>query len=148
MARGLARARVSGTLIAIILIAVTLSRLSIFTAQVDIDGEVSRVLRDLEYLSSRGVDVRGLVERLNEALELYQRGDVGGALSAIKEVEARASTLKGTAEAVYMASTAYRYGVAAALLSTPALVYLLLPRIYLLLWYRSRRRWSVRRVGK
>ena len=29
------------------------------------------------------------------------------------------------------------------LLSIPVLVYLLLPRVYLLLWYRSRRDWMV-----
>lgn len=117
-------------------------------SQPSIDDEVSAVMRDLEYLSSRGVNVSDLVDRLNHALELYQRGDVDGALNIIRDLRARISDLMGTADSVYLMLNIYRYGSAAAVLSTPLLVYLLLPRIYLILWYRSRRRWLVRRVKK
>lgn len=96
-------------------------------------------------LSKRGVDVSDVVHRLDRALRLARQGDVEDASRVLDEAEALLSQLSGQASSTLLKARLEKYLAAAALASLPVLTYLLLPRLYLKIWYRSRRRWVVER---
>ncbi len=88
---------------------------------------------------------------LDRAVDLASRGNYAEASVIVDSVRGNVSLLMGEAERIYLYNSIYRYGLAALILSLPLLVYLFLPRLYLMLWFRSRRRWVVRvvrRAGK
>lgn len=119
--------------------------------QQDLDASVGSIVKDLEYLDSRYVNISGLVADLDRAVDLASRGNYSEAIAIINSVRGNVSLLMGTADRVYLYNSIARYGSAAAVLSLPLIVYFFLPRLYLALWFRSRRRWVVRvrrRAGK
>lgn len=112
--------------------------------QQDLDASVGSIVKDLEYLDSRYVNISSLVADLDRAVDLASRGNYSEAIAIINSVRGNVSLLMGDADRVYLYNSIARYGSAAAVLSLPLIVYFFLPRLYLALWFRSRRRWIVR----
>jgi len=102
-----------------------------------------RVLEKLQVLSEKGVNVSKLVEELNEALDLAQAGDLESAKSKLASVEDEVSRLEAEADRYYAVSTAVKYAKVVGLLLIPVAFFFLFPRVYLYIWFRSRRRWVV-----
>jgi len=110
----------------------------------NIDKEVSDVVRDLEYLYGRGIDVSNLTESLNKLIINWSRDPNNTYyLIQLQKIRSEIDSLKKNAESIYLSSMITRYLVAGLILSVPAVVYFALPRLYLFLWFRSRRRWIV-----
>ncbi len=107
------------------------------------DERVSRLVEDLGVLRERGVDVSGLVAELNRAISLAERGDWSGAYEELSRLESRVSQLMEETEGAETMLAIKKYAEAALLLLVPVVVYIALPRVYLLLWYRARRDWVV-----
>jgi hypothetical protein len=104
---------------------------------------LSEVVRTLEELSSRFVDVGGAVEYLDQLLKACSRGDVGGASSIYSKLAETLGHLREYSRTRFWEVMAYRATYTAALVLVPILTYVLLPRAYLYLWYLARRSWTV-----
>jgi hypothetical protein len=102
------------------------------------------LLKRLQVLSRKGMNVTGLVNELNKTMGLIQDGKIDSARIKLKEIEAKVSILEEKADTYYVWNTIYKYTEIASILSIPPLFYLLFPRIYLYLWFKLRKRWIVR----
>jgi hypothetical protein len=108
-----------------------------------LDDVVGSLVRDLEELKRSRVDVSGLVASLDEAVRLWESGDVEGASRVLESVRFEVERLKGEAPRVYALHVARVTLTVLALLAIPPLFYMLFPRLYLRLWFNSRRGWVV-----
>ncbi len=135
--------------IIILLLSITLFHQMIFhvysiDSMSEIDSLVSSIMKDLEYLESREVNVSSLIHRVNEDIKGLEK-DPGNA-TYIKDLESirdEIKALKSDAENIYIINNIIRYSTAVGIGLVPVAVYILLPRIYLYIWYRTRRRWIV-----
>ncbi|MEM4831531.1 MAG: hypothetical protein QW780_05975 [Sulfolobales archaeon] len=94
-------------------------------------------------LSLRGVETSEVEDLLASAIESIESGDYDRALKLMAEVERCLFVLEREAGPIALTKSLVKYGTAAILLSIPLLVYLLLPRLYIYLWYETRRNWVV-----
>jgi hypothetical protein len=105
------------------------------------------VYKDVVELGKLGIDVSGLVSKLSVALDLISDGSpdsLSKAESLINDVRSEVYRLKSEANYYIMYRSLYKYLVVAVLVLIPLAIYYLLPRIYLIIWFRLRRRWVVR----
>lgn len=109
----------------------------------DVDRLAGSIVDKLGELQRRGVNVTVYVERVNEALKEAERGDYSGALSALQGLSAEVDEALAATEGAPLRLAVVKAVKVGILLSIPLLVYLLLPRVYLHLWYLSRREWVV-----
>ncbi|MFN3268655.1 MAG: hypothetical protein ACK416_05300 [Zestosphaera sp.] len=115
----------------------------VLLAQEDVLAGVELLMRDLEYLSSRGVDVESVVDLLNKAIDEYVSGDVEKASAYLDEARKIVDVLKAGAESTYSAIVVAKTLTVVGLVLIPVIVYFMLPRLYLYLWFRLRRKWVV-----
>jgi len=110
----------------------------------EIDSLVSTIMKDLEYLESREVNVSSLIQRVNEDIKGLEK-DPGNAtyIKDLESIREEIKALKSDAENIYIINNIIRYSTAVGIGLVPIAVYILLPRIYLYIWYRTRRRWIV-----
>jgi len=110
----------------------------------EIDSLVSTIMKDLEYLESREVNVSSLIHRVNEDIKGLEK-DPGNAtyIKDLESIREEIKALKSDAENIYIINNIIRYSTAVGIGLVPVAVYILLPRIYLYIWYRTRRRWIV-----
>jgi len=108
-----------------------------------LDDRVSPIIKDLEYLSSRGVDVSNVTRSLDAAIRLYEANRTSEAMSLLDNVSSGVQSLKATAEEVYLRKAVARYSLAALVLSLPLVAYLAIPRVYVYVWFRLHRGWLV-----
>jgi|UniRef100_A0A7J3SL12 hypothetical protein len=114
-------------------------------SQEEVQDPFPEVLAKLTYLNSMGVNVTSLVDDLNEALMLYQKGNISQAMSILNEVNATASSLLSRADETHFRQLFEKYTEAALLLSIPLIIYVALPRAYAYFWYNSRKNWRVKK---
>lgn len=113
-------------------------------AQEGVLGEIESMMKDLEYLHSRGVDVERVVDLLNKAISEYVSGDVTAARTYLEEAKKVVESLKIEAEPTHARIIAVKTVIVACLVSIPLMIYFILPRLYLYLWFRFRKKWVVR----
>lgn len=113
-------------------------------AQENIPREVEVLMRDLEYLHSKGVNVDEVVDLLNKALDEYGKNNTQRALEYFKEAKQRINSLKAEAQYTYMTVLITKALTVVSLISIPLLLYLLLPKVYLYIWFKLHRNWIVR----
>ena len=92
-------------------------------------------------LALKGINVSQYVTILNNALQLLEENRSEEAMELMNSIEADLSELESIAGNIVLSQTLIKYATAAAILSLPVLVYLLLPRLYVYIWFKSRRRW-------
>ena len=98
-------------------------------------------------LSEVGVNVTPVVHELRRALTLIDEGDnhsLAEASLILRNASMEVSVLEAEAPRIKLINELSLYGTVAALASIPILIYFLLPKAYLLYWFRTRRRWLVR----
>lgn len=110
---------------------------------VEVKEKFVRTYVEVAKLGREGVDVKPLVQRLKEALEKINEGKVDDAGRILNDVSERLVTLKNEAPRILMMNSLEKYVSVAAILSIPLLTYFLLPRVYLELWFKARRKWVV-----
>ena len=96
-------------------------------------------------LGKSGINVSSVVDLLNRVEDRLGSGDLTGASNLLDEAESMVSRLEESSGDILFWMNIYRYGAAAILISIPILAYIFIPRLYLMLWFRLRRRWLVRR---
>ncbi|MEM0015073.1 MAG: hypothetical protein QXX81_07540 [Zestosphaera sp.] len=94
-------------------------------------------------LGRKGIDVSQYVEALDEVLELLKVGDISRAEEIMDSISTNLSSVESKVGEILLVNNLKRYGTALTLLITPLLTYLLLPRVYIYLWFRSRRKWVI-----
>ena len=113
----------------------------------DVMGDFLVVYKDVVELGRLGIDVSGLVSKLSVALDLISDGSpdsLSKAESLINDVRSEVYRLKSEANYYVMYRSLYKYSIIAVLVLIPLAIYYLLPRIYLIIWFRLRRRWVVK----
>jgi hypothetical protein len=110
----------------------------------DFDSEVSVLVEEAGRLYSKGVDVAVVIEKLDNAIALYESGRVDEAYAALSEARSMIMDLSSIADRVYYYNTMVKAVTVAVLAVIPIAIYLLLPRIYLYVWFKTRRKWIVR----
>ncbi len=111
----------------------------------DVEARVVSLYEEAYKLAKRGIDVEEVVHMLDQALKLARQGDTGEAQRLLEEASRRLDTLSSQADSILLRARLEKYLTVAVLASIPVATYLLLPRLYLRLWYRSRKRWVVER---
>lgn len=92
-------------------------------------------------LALKGIDVHQYVSALNEALQLLESNKSGEAVELMNRIDSDLRELESRAGNIVFTKTLSKYATATAILSLPVIVYFLLPRLYIYVWFRSRRRW-------
>lgn len=110
----------------------------------DFDSEVGVLVEEAGRLYSKGVDVAVVIEKLDNAIALYESGRVDEAYAALSEARSMIMDLSSVADQVYYYNTMVKAVTVAVLAVIPIAIYLLLPRIYLYVWFKTRRKWIVR----
>lgn len=125
------------------LLFITLSTTQITLTQSDIYRDIEDLVDDIEYLSSRGVDVSQVIRILNEAHELIVENRLDEAKILVDNAKNTISQLHRESNVVYQKIILEKVLKITSFASLPFIVYFTLPRIYLYLWYRPRRKWLV-----
>lgn len=107
------------------------------------DQRVGQIVERLSRLRSMGGNITSLIEEVNKAIQLAENGDIDSANRILDRVEANITSLEPVVEHEYKIQTVEKYGIVAFLLILPLIVYIGLPRLYLALWFRLRRKWIV-----
>ncbi len=98
-------------------------------------------------LSKKGVNVSSLVSMLKKAHEYIEKGDYSRADSILDNVEKEIDRLESIADNLMYSNIVTRIVYAVLILSIPVLFYILFPRLYLFLWYKTRAKWVVKKHG-
>lgn len=109
--------------------------------------ELLSVYGELVRLSRLGVNVDDLVEDLSAALELINDGSsesLARARSILEDVRRRLEAVRSRASYEVAYRSLVKYSSVAVLAMIPLATYYLLPRVYLRIWFRARRRWVVK----
>ncbi|MEM4596832.1 MAG: hypothetical protein QXG54_06025 [Desulfurococcaceae archaeon] len=125
-------------LIALFMLAIQLE------AENSVLNEIENLMSELEYLHSKGLCVNDVVDLLNKAIKEYSRGNTQSAIAYLEEAKQRVVYLKPVAERVYLEILITRGLTVAILASIPLLIYFVLPRVYLYVWFKLHRRWIIR----
>jgi hypothetical protein len=110
----------------------------------DVDIRIAGILDKAKNLYMKGVNVTDVVKKLDEVVELYERGDIDRAREILNDTEVEVLELEKIADNVYRSIVISKAITIAFLVSIPVAVYYFLPRVYLYIWFKLRRRWLVR----
>jgi hypothetical protein len=110
----------------------------------DVDIRIADILDKAKNLYMKGVNVTDVVKKLDEVVELYERGDIDRARDILNDTEVEVLELEKIADNVYRSIVISKAITIAFLVSIPVAVYYFLPRVYLYIWFKLRRRWLVR----
>jgi hypothetical protein len=110
----------------------------------DVDIRIAGILDKAKNLYMKGVNVTDVVKKLDEVVELYERGDIDRARDILNDTEVEVLELEKIADNVYRSIVISKAITIAFLVSIPVAVYYFLPRVYLYIWFKLRRKWLVR----
>lgn len=95
-------------------------------------------------LGREGVDVSRVVKELSELHSVMERNDSVYVDVLLKQLRLEVENLKARAPTILFYKNAVKISTAILLAAIPIALYLLLPPLYLHIWFRTRRRWVVR----
>ena len=133
------------TCLALLVLALLHCTLPLVSASSELDSEVGDLVERAGDLYSKGLDVSVIIEKLNSAVVLSEEGSVEEARGVLSEVRSLVEDMSTVADSVYFTNTLIKGVTVAVLAAIPVLVYTLLPRVYLYLWFKSRKKWLVLR---
>ena len=111
----------------------------------DFDSEISVLVEKAGELYSKGLNITVVLGKLNRAIALYEEGDVEDANMLLSEVNSLIGDMRALADRVYLVNMVIKVVTVLVLAVIPLAVYFLLPRIYLYVWYKTRRKWILSR---
>jgi len=111
----------------------------------DFDSEISVLVEKAGELYSKGLNITVVLGKLNRAIALYEEGDVEDANMLLSEVNSLIGDMRALADRVYLVNMVIKVVTILVLAVIPLAVYFLLPRIYLYVWYKTRRKWILSR---
>lgn len=128
-----------------LLMLATVSLSMLYTAySEDFDARIVEYVERIAELEAKHVDARNVVDKLNEAVKAFEQGDHARAGLILSEVDTMLADLEEGSQQAYLLHTASKAASVAVLALIPLLVYTLLPRAYIYLWFKTRRKWVVR----
>jgi len=133
------------TCLTLVVLIFSLCALPIVSASSDLDGEVGDLVERASELYSKGLDISVIIEKLNSAIVSYEEGDVNESNRLLGEARSLIENMGTIADNVYFTNIVLKAITVGVLATIPVLVYVLLPRLYLYLWYKSRKKWIVSR---
>lgn len=133
----------ASTLAISVLLLVMLMAPTISAQQDNVYKEFLELYERTAKLAKQGIDVSSIVDKLGKALEMINSGRVDEASSLLSEVREQVRTLEDATPRIVFVNNLVKWSIVALLASIPILLYFLLPRLYLYLWYRARRKWVV-----
>jgi len=113
----------------------------------DVEKEFLSIYKELVELSTLGIDVSDLIKELSVILELMDDGSnesITKAESLLKDIRTRLEILKSKASYEILYVNLIKYSSITLLALIPVATYLLLPRVYLKVWFKVRKRWVIR----
>lgn len=111
----------------------------------DFDSEIGVLVEKAGELYSKGLNITVVLGKLNRAIALYEEGDVEDANMLLSEVNSLIGDMRALADRVYLVNMVIKIVTVLVLAVIPLAVYFLLPRIYLYVWYKTRRKWILSR---
>ncbi len=118
------------------------------TSYEEVWGKFTELFRYVEELSSEGMNVSLIVSELNDVLTLIEENTTESltkAMDRLRDIELEVSELRGELPSFKFWRDVTLVTKVAILASIPILTYLLLPRVYISLWLKYRRRWVVKK---
>ncbi|MEM4498546.1 MAG: hypothetical protein QXH57_00320 [Sulfolobales archaeon] len=112
-----------------------------------VEKEFLSIYKELVELSTLGIDVSDLIKELSVILELMDDGSnesITKAESLLKDIRTRLEILKSKASYEILYVNLIKYSSITLLALIPVATYLLLPRVYLKVWFKVRKRWVIR----
>ncbi len=97
-------------------------------------------------LGRQGIDVSEITHNLSQALSLISKGDdrsLEEASQILSHVRDEITRIDENKWRILLINDATKYSLVALILSVPVLTYFLLPRAYVIVWFKTRRRWVV-----
>ena len=110
----------------------------------DAYGEFIKVYIDVVKLAEKGLDVTHLVEELKKAHYLLLNNETSEASLLLSSIKDEVKKLENNAPSLILYMNASKALLVALLASMPLIVYILLPRLYLYLWFKTRRKWVIK----
>jgi len=110
-----------------------------------LDSEIGDLVERAGDLYSKGLDVNIIIEKLNNAVVLSEQGSIEEAKKVLSEVRSLIVDMNAVADSIYFTNILIKGVTVASLVAIPVLVYTLLPRVYLYLWFKSKKKWLVLR---
>lgn len=110
----------------------------------DLYGEFLDLYIEIAKLATQGVDVSNLIEKLKKVHENLINHRDEDAILIIEDIRNEINTLKQSMPTIIFFQNLVKGLMITFLASIPILIYILLPRIYIYLWYRARRKWVVK----
>ncbi|WFO74577.1 hypothetical protein J4526_05695 [Desulfurococcaceae archaeon MEX13E-LK6-19] len=110
-----------------------------------IDNKIVEAYKIVYKLGRMGIDVKNLIDKLNEAQKLIDEQHYDEAEKLIDEVLEDARRLEEQAPSIVFWRDFTKAMTVVCLASIPVLTYLFLPRIYLDMWYKLKRKWVVKK---
>ncbi len=95
-------------------------------------------------LAKEGVNVSHLVEKLAVVNDALQKNELTSINNTLSSLEVEVLLLEERASSIVFMQNLFKILTAVFIASIPVFTYLFLPRAYLYLWYRARRRWYIR----
>lgn len=95
-------------------------------------------------LSRLGINVTRYVGELGKALHSIKSGDYDRAEQILDRIMPELEDLYAKKDTYVFSESIVKAALSAAILSLPLLFYYLFPKLYLLLWYRLRKKWVIR----
>lgn len=132
---------------ALALLTALLTSTYVAVAQIDSQSLMSKamdLLRRVQELSVKGVNVTQYAHALNTSLALIQDGRLSEAEALLKSLDYEVSKAEAGADTRYVLLTLAKYFRVGVTLLIPLAFYVFFPRLYAYLWFKVRRRWVVR----
>lgn len=95
----------------------------------------------LNELSKTGMNITQYTQKLRQALQALHEGDYQQTENILNQILPELQQLQANAGNYILKTSAIKYLTAAAILSIPPITYYALPRAYLHIWYKTRRKW-------
>lgn len=95
-------------------------------------------------LSQQGVDVSNEVKMLKELHKNLVNGTTENINEMLDKIEADVAKLKQEAPRIILMNNLVKALTIIGMVFIPLFLYILIPRIYLYLWYRARKRWVIK----
>lgn len=107
------------------------------------NNTIMDIVKNLESLYSSYVNISRAIELTHMLITSCDMGNTNSSASLVDEIYKEINRLRRVSGAKYIEVVSSKIAVGISILSMPFLIYFLLPKIYLYIWFKTRRRWLV-----
>jgi hypothetical protein len=104
---------------------------------------IADILNDLEDLYKNHVNISYIIQYVDMLLKACSVGDIESASKLYQDILTELQYVKAISRDIYIRVTIYRIVVGGLILLIPIAIYMFLPKIYLYIWYSTRKKWII-----